>query len=230
MDKIFNSYPTDISVFEIYKELWFSPYFMYLICFLIFFVYLIILIFNLIKLKKELKIENLNIIKAGSDPENMIEFNKKHYLFNFIPILITISGSLLIVYFLYESLNNYGDKELDDLRISYYADWYKDNAKDIDKELTLKEYDYIDFSLISDSYHTKKSYIYFNGLGYSKNYAYNITLLDEDGNITLVVAYLDIKKDPNLSGEDKLELKYTSEFGENNDIGEGIYYGTLTIK
>lgn len=121
-----------------------------------------------------------------------------------------------------------GEEEF--LRIEKMKDWYVEAAPLIDQELTVKEYTCVDYELVKYEKLTKKQEIYLDSIGFSSPSVVNLTILNSEKEIETIKAFVHVEENDDVKVKGKIKLKYTSEFGEDLDLGKGMYYGTLYLK
>lgn len=114
------------------------------------------------------------------------------------------------------------------LEVKEIRDWYELNAPLIDKELTAKNYEYVEYEFYRIE-PIGKSKIYFDSIGFHPVGLLVVDGVTQEGEIEKFNVYIDIVQENHKEKNKTLKLKYTSEFGEAYDIGKGVYYGELYV-
>lgn len=143
-------------------------------------------------------------------------------LFSLVMSSLFAFGIIQTANFLKES------RDVEALDIKVVRDWYKKTASAIDQELTLNEYEYMEYEF-APIRPIGKSKMYFNAIGFEPVGKLWIEGITKQGKIERFTAYIDILEDSSIEKSRVLKLKYTSEFGTDYDLGEGVYYGHLYI-
>jgi len=168
---------------------------------------------------------NKDELKDGKTKEEYILEKSPLVIFPAISILIFIAFPFL----LFSDIENIEHRDNNLLNINEVKDWYVTNAPLIDKELTSKEYKYIDYVIQPDVTLPIKGKTYLKGLGIDVINKMKIEVINEKGKIETISAYVTIDTKNTIPKNGTIQLKNTAEFGEKYDIGTGIYYGTLFI-
>ena len=214
MEKIFESFP-ELSNLEIYSSLIFK--FPHVLSFIatVFIVGLTILL-----------IMTTFIIRTNTD-QNIGKPEVLSIVFTCFLSFVMISNQVDFPKVVKEDVR--GEEEL--LRIEKIKDWYVGAAPLIDKELSSKEYSYADYKLLKYETLNDKQDLYLNSIGFTSPNIVELTIITEKKKLETIKAFVQVEKNstdtPIKNG--MIELKYTSEFGDELDLGRGLYYGTMYV-
>lgn len=214
MEKIFESFP-ELSNWEIYSSLIFK--FPHVLSFIatVFIVGLTILL-----------IMTTFVIRTNTD-QNIGKPEVLSIIFTCFLSFVMISNQVDFPKVVKEDVR--GEEEL--LRIEKIKDWYVGAAPLIDKELSSKEYSYADYKLLKYETLNDKQDIYLNSIGFTSPNIVELTIITEKKKLETIKAFVQVEKNstdtPIKNG--MIELKYTSEFGDELDLGRGLYYGTMYV-
>lgn len=214
MEKIFKSFP-ELSNWEIYSSLIFK--FPHVLSFIatVFIIGLTILL-----------IMTTFVIRTNTD-QNIGKPEVLSIIFTCFLSFVMISNQVDFPKVVKEDVR--GEEEL--LRIEKIKDWYVGAAPLIDKELSSKEYSYADYKLLKYETLNDKQDIYLNSIGFTSPNIVELTIITEKKKLETIKAFVQVEKNstdtPIKNG--MIELKYTSEFGDELDLGRGLYYGTMYV-